>query len=288
MNPIYFKVPRFNQDSVRIEHWKLPHFFDPVHFHEDCQITLIIEGEGTLIAGHSISPFKPGDILLFGKNLPHVLRNDERYYKENPGIQARAISMFFNESIFLNLTKQTPETSAMNNLISAMRLGLKLPADHTKKIAESIKIELKESGPERIFTFLKILNLLSRSQAMQKVSTSTIDMESGKKSVTLNKVFEYILDNYNRQITLKDVSALINKTPNAFCRFFKNRTQKTFFELLIEVRINMVCKLLSEGNLNITETYLACGYNNSSNFHRHFKKVTGTTPREYLQEINIK
>jgi len=48
MAPLYFKVPRLAEETIRTEMWDLPYFFDPVHFYEDCQISLILAGEGTI------------------------------------------------------------------------------------------------------------------------------------------------------------------------------------------------------------------------------------------------
>lgn len=89
------------------------------------------------------------------------------------------------------------------------------------------------------------------------------------------------MNRFHESIKLKEVADIVNMTPTAFCRFFKMRTNKTFSGFLIDVRINQACKLLTDGNSNVMETYIACGYNNSSNFHRHFKRNTGYTPREF-------
>jgi AraC-like DNA-binding protein len=43
--------------------------------------------------------------------------------------------------------------------------------------------------------------------------------------------------------------------------------------------------MLSNGNFNVTETFFSCGYNNSSNFHRHFRQYTGLTPSEYKDQV---
>ena len=43
---IYFKVPRLTEETVRAEMWDFKYFYDPIHYHEECQITIMLESEG--------------------------------------------------------------------------------------------------------------------------------------------------------------------------------------------------------------------------------------------------
>ncbi len=73
MQPLYFKVPRLKDETIRVECWELDSFFEPIHYHEEFQITQIQEGGGSLFVAESVIEFKKGDVYLFGKNLPHVI-----------------------------------------------------------------------------------------------------------------------------------------------------------------------------------------------------------------------
>ncbi len=285
MEPLYFKVPRLDEESVRVEVLDLPHFFDPLHFHEDCQITLILEGEGSIIANNSIDTFYKGEILAFGRNFPHALRNDKRYYANNSKLHARAISIFFNEKLFMQVFELIPEFKKLKELMIALNFGIKLSSKPALKIARLIQELEPKKGVSRILSFIDILNQLSAVKSIKLLSKTMSDVCKLNGNIKLNKVYHYLLENYMNPIKLDDVASLINMTPNAFCRFFKNRTNKTFSGLLVEVRINEACKLLTDGNYNVTETYLSCGYNNSSNFHRQFRAQTGLTPIEYKKRF---
>ncbi|MCK5147048.1 helix-turn-helix domain-containing protein [bacterium] len=286
MEPLYFKVPRLKDHSIRIAHWDLPHFFDPVHYHEDCQITIILKGSGTLIAGHNLNKFKPGDVLLFGKNLPHVIRDEVLTAQSIPSINARAISIFFNDSPFLEITEKLPELQVIHQLISAMNFGLKISSIQTKSLLSLIKSSEDKKDADRILFFMALLNRLAASKTVIKLSSSATPVSGRKNRLGLNKVFEYMLDNYHKPITLNEMAQLCNMAPTAFCRFFKHSTQKTFSSLLTEIRIEKVCKIITEENGNFTEAYLRCGYNNGSNFYRHFKKIMGMTPTAFKNAIS--
>jgi len=288
MEPLFFKVPRLRDHSIRIEHWDLPQFFDPVHYHEDCQITIILKGSGTLIAGHSLKKFHRGDVLLFGKNLPHVLRNETFSGHSDAAAHARAISIFFNEEPFLTIAEKLPELHVILQLITAMNFGLKISGMKTEPLISLIQSSTEKNDAGRILVFLELLNRLAASPSILKLSLSGGHLHERKKRLGLNRVFEYMLDNYNRPITLEQMAELCNMAPTAFCRFFKHSTQKTFSGLLTEIRIEKVCKIIAEGQGSITEAYLQCGYNNGSNFYRHFKKIMGMTPGEYAAYLNTR
>ncbi|WP_411767286.1 helix-turn-helix domain-containing protein [Winogradskyella sp. A3E31] len=71
-------------------------------------------------------------------------------------------------------------------------------------------------------------------------------------------------------------------TKNSFCRFFKQHTNKTFFDFLIAYRLEHVCQqLLRSKNRSITEISGALGFQSQSNFNRKFKEIKGVTPSEY-------
>ncbi len=99
-------------------------------------------------------------------------------------------------------------------------------------------------------------------------------------------IFDHVMKNFQQEISLQSVADLAYMTPNAFCRYFKQRTNKTFFQFLIELRIANACKLLIyEKELPIEEVSIRSGFNNLSNFNRKFKELMKTTPNKYRMGI---
>jgi AraC-like DNA-binding protein len=91
-------------------------------------------------------------------------------------------------------------------------------------------------------------------------------------------VYQYLLENFQSEITLEAVSKKCNMTPNAFCRYFKNKTQKTLTLFLNELRIGHACKLLQVDNSSIQHICYDCGNNNPVNFFKFFKTITHNPP----------
>ena len=89
------------------------------------------------------------------------------------------------------------------------------------------------------------------------------------------------MDQYNRHISLDEIADIANLTPAAFCRFFKQRTRKTYVNFLNEIRIGKACRMLLDKDMSIVDICYKSGFSNLSHFNRKFKKQTGYTPSKY-------
>ena len=67
-----------------------------------------------------------------------------------------------------------------------------------------------------------------------------------------NKVYRFLVKNFNKPIKLEEVAAVAGLTPTAFCRYFKERTKKTFVQYLNDMRIGHAKKFLIEGKMKIS------------------------------------
>ena len=284
--PLLFKVPTLNREIVRIENWNLSGFYDPVHFHEEFQITYILEGKGTLYVGNSIDTFKSGDLFLFGKNLPHVIRNDRSYYNGDQKKHARAISIFFNQDDINKYIADIPGSAAIRRLIDYSLHGVRVTGNTAYKVFKIMGFLNKTEGFEKYIGLLMMLDDISKDSNLEFISSGGVQIKRVTEDLTnINRVFDYVRTHFQERITLQEIAELVCMSPTTFCRFFKSKTLKTFSRFLVEVRIGNARKLLIENDLNSTECCYACGFNNISNFHRHFRSITGMTPGEYKRRI---
>ncbi|MDB5005208.1 MAG: transcriptional regulator, AraC family [Mucilaginibacter sp.] len=104
----------------------------------------------------------------------------------------------------------------------------------------------------------------------------------------MSNVYDYILDNFKRDLSLNEVATIANLSSSAFCRYFKKFTRKTLSEFLIDLRIGYACKLLQNNNMGISQISLDAGFNNVSYFNRKFKVLKGETPMEYQRHFIVK
>jgi AraC-like DNA-binding protein len=111
------------------------------------------------------------------------------------------------------------------------------------------------------------------------VDTKKYSDTEGKR---MRNVFDFTIENAHQKISLEDIASIANMTKNAFCKYFKKRTNKTYISFLTEVRIENACKLLkSDKDVSINEIAYKVGFNNISNFNRKYKEVKKMTPLKY-------
>ena len=139
-------------------------------------------------------------------------------------------------------------------------------------------------GFERFIQLFSILNLLSLSKELEPLSSVGFDgPQNESDSKKINDVFTYIMNNFSEEVKLQEAASIANMSINAFCRYFKQHTRKTFSSFLNEIRIGHACRLLIEDRWNVRETAFDCGFDNISYFNRQFKNITTYTPSEYVK-----
>lgn len=98
----------------------------------------------------------------------------------------------------------------------------------------------------------------------------------------IQKVMQFLNDNFHRDISIAEVKALVNMSEPTFRRFIKRHSGKSFVNLLNDIRLGAASRMLIENpTKNVSEIAYKCGFNNLSNFNRIFKKGKGLTPSPF-------
>ena len=143
-----------------------------------------------------------------------------------------------------------------------------------------------ENQLERLLTLIKILNDLALSNERTLLNAESYSLSTNfKDNERIKLIFNYIRQNFSREVSLPDIASIIHMTPQSFCRFFKKSTKKTFVQFLNEYRMNHAIKLLIDTDLDIKTICYETGFNNLSNFFRVFKRTTGFTPEAYRKNL---
>lgn len=110
---------------------------------------------------------------------------------------------------------------------------------------------------------------------------------TGDSAVTENKnipklkrVLRFIRDNYNRKLTLDEMSQSVDMSPKYFCFFFKKMTGKTPIEYLNSYRVEKATQKLLNSDLSVTEIAYSCGFNDLSYFIKTFKSIKKIPPAQ--------
>ncbi|NVJ89376.1 MAG: AraC family transcriptional regulator [Flavobacteriaceae bacterium] len=271
-----FKIPKpENVNLVYQEDVEIV-FYDKLHQHDEIQISYIKKGEGTLLVADNFTNYSDGDIFVIGSNIPHAFKSDKKQ-KENSVM----LSLFFTKDAFGEIFFYQNDFSELHKLFTKINYGLQA---HQNKARIKTKFNALKSASklERFIILLEILKILSKSKTSSLSNFSYQKNYSDIDGKRLRNVFDYTLENVGEQIALEDIASVANMTKNAFCKYFKKRTNKTYINFLNELRIENTCKLLLENNdLTIPQIAYSCGFQNISNFNRTFKKLKQKTPLQF-------
>ncbi|MCU4175347.1 AraC family transcriptional regulator [Carboxylicivirga sp. N1Y90] len=268
--------------SFRVKHTILPYLDNPWHYHPEYELLYIINGSGKRFVGDSVENFTHGDLVLVGPNLPHVWKNDDRYLRKDPNINAEVIVIQFKHDVFGDHFFALPEFKEILKILNFSLRGLKITGLTKNEVIREMWSILESSGARRITGLLNILILLTKLNDLTPLcSHSFRGLKHEVKSEKLDKVLDHIVSNFQSTILLDDMADLANMSKTAFCRFFKSKTAKTFNQYLTDIRISYACELLMDSDLSISQVGSLCGFNNQSFFNRQFKSVKGETPSEY-------
>jgi len=286
MKPLFHKVPVKLESSFSIRHDIRPNFDTIWHYHPELELHYIIKGEGVRFIGDNISNFSPGEIVLLGENLPHTWRCKDEYFQNNQGLEIEAIVIHFLPDCLGKYLLTLPEAYLLPKLFEKAKSGMIIRGHAKRELAGLMRSAIHATNLDKVIILLKILKLLAETDEYKTiVNGQNVFYQSNETdTLRLNKVCTYTLSNYKKDITLEEISSISNLSVTSFCRYFKLMTKKTYYDFLIEIRISHACRALVEDKLPTEVICFDCGFNNVSNFYRHFKKVTGITPLEYKRK----
>ncbi|MDO5978756.1 AraC family transcriptional regulator [Flavivirga spongiicola] len=280
MKPLSFKIAKpkdkmflFQEDCELI-------LYDKFHHHEEIQISYILEGSGSLIIGNSTNYYKKNDLFVIGANLPHAFRSNP-----NNNCKSHMLSIFFSPHSFGEDFFNLEELRLLKTFFKNSKNGFKLISNIDKLRQLFLKFHYN-SGLNRFLLFFKVLNLISKSKS-EVLSSSIHQQDHGdEEGKRMRNVIDYTLNNYQANISLDSVASIAAMTKNAFCNYFKKRTNKTYFTFLNELRIEHACMLLLESEeSSIAEIAYKSGFKNISYFNRQFKVFKDKPPIEYKTEV---
>ena len=286
MKPHLLKVSLNPESSFNILHRKGVDFYNQWHFHPEIELIYIHKGKGTRFIGTDVHRFERGELFLFGSNLAHMWRCDPEYFSESSKLKAEVTIIYFHHDFLGDKFFDIPELKNIESLLEKAKQGIKITGNTKLQVKDLVNKLSEAKGLDRITCLLTILEKIAGSKEKQYISPIYHEVKIEKSEANrLNKVFQYVSDNFQRKITLSEIASVANLSAKAFCRYFKSKTRKTFYDFLLEVRVAHACHLLMEKDMSINEICYDSGFNNLSNFNRYFKKIMNKAPGGYKREF---
>lgn len=233
--------------------------------------------------GDHIDHFGEDDMVLLGSNLPHTWKCNEIKQGEN---HVEALVLHFHPECLGKEFLTVSETQEILKLLQLSKNGLIIHGDTKERIKELMAAMQHTNGLEKLIYLFAIFRVLATSDEYETLSRSFAYNKLNKIDESrMDKVFSHTLTNFREKISIEDVAILCNLSSTSFCRYFKMITNKSYFDFLTEVRLNHACRLIIDSDLTMQHIAVESGFENTSNFYRHFKKFKGITPTEYRKRL---
>ncbi len=266
----------FHHERARFYSW---------HHHPEYELVLIMKGKGIRMIGDHIDRFENNDLVLLGPYLPHEWRCDDSFFQPAGEFQGEAIVIQFLYDSFGDKFFRLPENKNLNLFLSKSRQGCQIYGTGKDEIISVMKQMLSMDETDRLYALFSVFKCLSSSIEFRQLSSpSFLGSFKVNENEPIQKAVQYILQNFQNNISVHDLLDISNMSSTAFFTSFKKMYRMTFKRYLLNIRIGYACRLLGENTMSISRIAYECGFGNISNFNRQFKMIKGCSPREYKKQ----
>ena len=250
------------------------------HRHSRFEIVHFRSGEGIYsVNGHNYS-IKPNDVFVFSSNEQHCITDiftplefvnihfEPRFFWGSRLESFSDAGMFFyhSQNFSCRLSRKSPSTETVAELI--------------ENILKELTEKRKEYNMMARSLLTDIMVILIREFHYNDIDENTKRSSSNVKAV--KKAMDYIAKNLTEHLTLDKIAANSGMSRSRFSTVFKDTMGITLWDYVCEKRIELVMqKIENNEDKSMMEIALECGFNNTANFNKAFKKQTGGTPKDY-------
>ena len=252
----------------------------PLHYHEVFELNFIQNAKhARRVVGDHMEEIDDLELVLVGPNLQHAWFTHKCVCNE-----ILEVTIQFHKDLFDEKLLRRNQLSFIRSMFEKSSRGILFSRETAQAIAPRILNLNQKHGFDSVLELMSILHDLSSARNSRLLSDASFNqVEISYNSRRVEKAFEYLNQNFDKAITLAEVSKLAGMTEVSFSRFFKNRSGKTFIDSLNDIRLGHASRMLIDTTHSISEIAYNCGFNNISNFNRIFKKKKGCTPKEFKE-----
>jgi AraC family transcriptional regulator len=214
-----------------------------------------------------------GDVVIVPANTCHCTRWNTAGGAIVLGLDPNELARTFQETTERDRVELIPHFATPDPLLNQLGLALKRALEQagtaSRLYAETMTTAL-------------MVHLLQYYCTQQFVLPS---YARGLSKQQQQRVVDYIHAYLDRDLSLKELAAVVQISPHYFAQLFKRSMGITPHQYVIHCRVEQAKALLSQGNLAISEVAKIVGFVDQSHLHRHFKRLVGMTPRAFLRQV---
>lgn len=280
MKVLPFVIPKSPSENLVFQVDEEIRFYDKLHQHEEIQISFIEKGSGQLVLMDGIHQYNQNDLFVIGSNIPHLFKSEDVDMTVS-----KMYTLFFTKDSFGENFFHLLELQELRKFFDKAQNGFRV-LENQKELGQLLKGMGRKNRFDRFLGLLQILGKMCKTPTENLSVLSPNKVRSLNEGERLQRIFDLVIQNFHRPISLEEVASLSHMTKNSFCRFFKKHTNKSFMDFLIEYRVSHACQQLIRSNsMSIGEIAEACGFQSQSNFNRQFKAIKNVSPTNYKKSL---
>lgn len=226
---------------------------DALHYHENPIISFILHGDSIERINHSTNPRSAGDIRFYPAGALHQVK----------------IKRFPSRNLNFELERDFLARSGLSE--------------------ESIARALEKSLDARLL-FLRAYKEFSANDEFSDASIQILLLNllcagaitgGRRRPAWINTLYQLLNDRWNEQLSLQELSRIINVHPVTISKYFTRYFACTLGEYMRKLRIEKSIPLIKNSGLSLTDIASLCGFADQSHFTRNFKAFTGFLPKDF-------
>ncbi len=269
-----FKMKDFSEHVVAAERRRLDLSLC-AHWHDCCEVELLLSGRGTHIINGEARPLTPGDFYMLTPFDSHELVLDEPIV---------VLGIMFDE----NLVSSELFEAAICRELSRGSLHTVLPADghdleRVKRYFEAVISETERASDDG-YGELCISRLVELILIELLRSLEGREPSAGAPKRAVREAILYMYRHYTEPLTLTALARELHFNESYLSRLFHSSVGKPFKRCLTELRLRHACRLLVNTTHSVTDICYDCGFDSYSNFMRSFKTAYKMSPLQFRAE----
>lgn len=254
------------------------------HRHLQFEIVLFKSGRGLYTTTSGNHDIRPDDVFVFSSNEQHCITDiyDGEDFKfmnihfepgyvwgsKSDGFSNDALNICFshNEGFCNRLPRNNPYTDKIRALLLEIEQEI-----YEKQSEYALMVHNK---------IYEILVILARHLGYG--TGKSVSGEEYRHIKAVRTATDYIRRHLAEEMSLESIAEMVDLSPNYFSHVFKKTTGVSLWDYITSKRIEYACVLLNKNDdRNMLQIAAECGFNNSANFNKTFRRVMGMTPSDF-------
>lgn len=256
------------------------------HWHPEIELTVIQSGEILYHVNRSVYHLRQEDILFCNAN---ALHSGSMFQKKD----CSYLSVTFDPRLIYGFQESIIFRKYVAPVIQDIGFASVLfhPDDnHYFRLHDALQtvISLFDRQPafyetDMICQLLQIWKIIFHCYS----PNDPVAAYEGKELMRIKQILSFLDQNFMNQITLEDVSRVINLCPGECSRLFRRYMKVTLFSYLKEYRISRSLDFLADSRLSVTEVAKLSGFSDPNYYTKVFRSIKGYSPRTYRKKYLI-